>query len=190
MAEAASIHLLDRALAQSTQLVTEVTPDQLGWQTPCRDWVVRNLLRHMVGGLRNFRAVVAGEPMQSFDIVLEDGVLGSEFRRSAAALSAAWHEERVLDRPMAMFGEQVPAAFPLGLQITEQALHAWDLATTVRQAAALDDEIAEFALAFAEENMGPERRGTSFGPPLEAADGAGAYQRLAAFAGREVGDTG
>ncbi len=80
----------------------------------------------------------------------------------------------------------MPAVFPLSLQITEEALHSWDLATAIGHADALDEGIAEFALAFAEKNMGPERRGTSFGPPRQAQDGAGPYERLAAFTGRDV----
>ena len=190
MTDASPIDLLDRALAQSTRLVTSVTPDQLELQTPCSDWKVRDLLRHMVGGTRNFRATVAGEPMQNFDIVLDDDALAGEFRQGAAALIAAWREDGVLDRTMTMFGGEMPATFPLSLQITEEALHSWDLATAIGRTDALADELAEFALAFAEKNMGPDRRGASFGPPREAPDGAQAYERLAAYTGREVAPGG
>jgi uncharacterized protein (TIGR03086 family) len=186
MTDTSPIDLLDRALAQSTQLVTSVAPDQLELQTPCADWMVRDLMRHMVGGLHNFRATVAGEPMQSFDAVVDDDALAGEFRQEAAGLIAAWREDGALDRKMKMFGGEMPAEFPLGLHITETALHSWDLATAIGRTDALDDEIAEFALAFAQKNMGPERRGAAFGPPIEAPDGAPAYERLAAFTGREA----
>jgi len=138
MTDTSPIDLLDRALAQSTQLVTTVTPDQLELGTPCSDWVVRDLLRHMIGGLRNFRAVVAGEQMQKFDIVVDDDALAGDFRRDAAALIADWREDGVLDRKMTMFGGEMPAMFPLSLQITEQALHSWDLATAIGHTDALE----------------------------------------------------
>ncbi len=112
MSEASSIDLLGRALAQSTKLVTAVGPDQLNSPTPCADWVVRDLLRHMVGGLRNFRAVVEGEPMRSFDIVVEDDALAAEFRHGAAALITAWREDGVLDRTMTMSAVRCPRSFP------------------------------------------------------------------------------
>ncbi len=153
MAETSPVDLLDRALTQSTELFNRVTPEQLDWPTPCADWALRDLLRHMVGGVRNFRAVVAGEPMQSFDIVVDDAALSGEFRQEAAGLMAAWREEGVLDRRMTMFGGEMPAVFPLSLQITEEALHGWDMARAIGHGEALDDEIAEFALAFAERNM-------------------------------------
>ena len=186
MTDTSPIDLLDRALAQATRLVTSVTPDQLELQTPCSDWVVRDLLRHMVGGLRTFRAVVVGEPAPAFDVVVDDDALADDFREGAAALIAAWREEGALDRTMTMFGGEMPATFPLSLHITEETLHAWDLASAIGQTGALDDELAEFALAFAKKNMGPERRGAAFGQAREAPDGAGAYERLAAFTGREV----
>ena len=186
MSDTSPIDLLDRALGQSTQLVTTLTPDQFELQTPCSDWVVRDLLRHMVGGLRSFRGVVGGEPMQSFDVAVDDDVLAPAFRDNADELIAAWREDGALDRTMKMFGGEVPAVVPLSLQITEEALHSWDLATAIGQTDTLDDEVAEFALAFAQKNMGPDRRGTSFGPPLQAPDGASSYERLAAYTGREV----
>lgn len=147
---------------------------------------VRDLLRHMVGGTRNFLKVVEGEPMSNFDADDDDDALDRSYRDGAEALTAAWREDGVLERRMTMFGAEVPAVFPLNLQLTETALHSWDVATATDQRTSLDPQIAEAALAFTTKNMGPEQRSTSFGPEREAPPGAGPYERLAAFSGREV----
>jgi hypothetical protein len=49
---------------------------------------------------------------------------------------------------------------------------------------ALDPQVAERGLAFMEANLTQENRGPAFGPSQPAPEGADAYQRVAAFAGR------
>jgi uncharacterized protein (TIGR03086 family) len=186
MPDSSPVDTLDRALTQATRLASSVTGAQLDQPTPCSDWTVRDLLRHMVGGMRSFRGVVEGDKMSGFDVEVDDANLSAAYRDGAAALIAAWRQDGALDRRMTMFGGEMPATFPLNLQITETAIHSWDLATATAQQADLDPAIAEAALAFSEANMGPERRGAAFGPVRPAPAGAGAYERLAAFTGREV----
>ena len=185
MADPAPVEILARALDQATRLVSSVRPDQLEGATPCSGWTVRDLLRHMVGGTVSFRGMLEGGPMGRIEATVDDEQLDASYRDGAAALIAAWRENGALDRTMTMFGGEVPAVVPLNLQLTETAVHSWDLATSIGHGGELDDEVAEGALAFAEANLGPDRRGQSFGPPLEASPGAGAYERLAAFTGRQ-----
>ena len=65
-------------------------------------------------------------------------------------------------------------------------MHTWDLAARDRAARApLDDEVAERALAFMQQGLTDENRGPVFGPARSVADDAPAYDRLAAFAGRD-----
>jgi uncharacterized protein (TIGR03086 family) len=186
MPDTPPIDLLDRALAQAERLASAVQPEQLEQPTPCSDWTVRDLLRHMVGGTRSFRAVVEGRPAETFEAEIGDADLSRSYRDGADALIAAWREPGRLERTMTMFGGEVPATMPLGLQVTEAAVHAWDLATATGQDTALDPEVAEAALAFTTANLGPQWRGRAFGAEREAPPGAGPYQRLAAFTGREV----
>ena len=177
---------LVRGLDQATSLVAAVTPAELDLPTPCEGWTVRRLVRHMVGGMRSFTAVAEGGTMASFDVEVGDADLSASFRDGATELVAAWRAEGALEQRLTLFGREVPAAMPLNLQVTEVAIHGWDLATALGRADSLDPSVAETALAFAEANMGPEQRGQSFAPAREAPSGAGPYERLAAFTGREV----
>ena len=47
-------------------------------------------------------------------------------------------------------------------------------------------EVAELGLEFMQANLAPEMRKGAFGPEQPAPPGAGAYDRIAAFAGRHV----
>jgi hypothetical protein len=66
-------------------------------------------------------------------------------------------------------------------------VHSWDLATAMgRSTGDLDAEVAERGLAFMRANLTEDNRGPAFGPEQAAPEGADAYQRIAAFAGRSV----
>ena len=57
-----TIALLSRALSQMTTMLEQVPAESLDAPTPCRDWTVRELLRHVVcQNLRNFTASARGD---------------------------------------------------------------------------------------------------------------------------------
>lgn len=67
----------------------------------------------------------------------------------------------------------------------EIAVHGWDLAQALGVSTSqLDDAVAQDGLDFMSANLTADKRGPVFGPELEAPEGAGVYERLAAFAGR------
>ena len=70
--------------------------------------------------------------------------------------------------------------------IPEFAVHSWDLARSIGSQTALDDAVAEHALAFMSANLTPENRSGAFGPEISADSAASVHDRLAAFAGRSV----
>ena len=77
--------------------------------------------------------------------------------------------------------------FPPGMMLAELGVHTYDLATTFESPTGqLDPDVAEKALAFMQENLKPEIRGDAFDEEKPAPRDADAYQRLAAFAGRDV----
>ena len=70
-------------------------------------------------------------------------------------------------------------------QSAELGVHTWDLVRALGRSQALDDEVAERGRGFMQQNLPSERRGGAFGPEVPAPDDASAYERLAAFAGRD-----
>ena len=87
-----------------------------------------------------------------------------------------------------MADDAAPAPpLPVDWQCAELAVHTWDLATALgRSSGDLDAEVAERGLAFMRASLTEDNRGPAFGPERPAPDGADAYQRIAAFAGRSV----
>src|SRR5215467_16115849 len=100
-----TLALLERALDQTTAIIAAIPASQSGLPTPCPDWDVQALVRHLVGqDMRNFLVSARGE---TADWQAPAGELGedwaAEFRDRAGPLLAAWRAAD-LGQPIAMPG--------------------------------------------------------------------------------------
>lgn len=170
-----SLALLARGLDQAERLLGSVTTDDLPRCTPCEEWDVAELADHIVGGTAAFVRTVQGEEVDWTSPTPHiEGNHAAEFRVHADGLLAAWHA--VPDDA----GQPEP-----DWQTAEIAVHSYDLATALgKPTDDLDVEVAERGLAFMRANLKPKMRSMAFKPEQPAPDGANAYQRIAAFAGR------
>lgn len=164
--------IVARGLDQCVDLLRAVAPDDLQRPTPCSDWSVADLSDHIVNSTAGMVTMArGGEP---------DWANAAHHDEPATALTS---EGRALVEALASSD-----SFPEGMAAAELAVHTYDLATALgRETAGLDPEVAETGLAFMSASMTDDMRGDSFGPEQTAPDGADAYQRIAAFAGRSVG---
>ena len=176
MTTAESLRILGHALDQAGDVLDHVRADRLPLPTPCTDWDVAALADHLVEAPRRFLQMMRGQQPDwaAPPPHVEDG-WGPRFREAGDDLIHAWHQR----------GEDV--APPPQMQIAEIATHTWDLATALgRPISTLDPEVAETSLAFLQQMLKPDLRGSAFAPEQVLPDGAGPYDRLAAFAGRTV----
>jgi uncharacterized protein (TIGR03086 family) len=171
------LDVLGRGLDQTAGLVGEVSDDQLDRPTPCPDWTVADLVAHLVLGTENFARTVRGDQVDwsaPMPPVGPDRV--GAFREAADALLGAWRDR----------GTEGASIGP-DWQCAELAVHTYDLATALGSPTSdLDPLVAEHGLSFMQANLRPEIRGEAFGPEQPAPDGADPYERIAAFAGRQV----
>ncbi|WP_229051668.1 maleylpyruvate isomerase family mycothiol-dependent enzyme [Aeromicrobium sp. Leaf350] len=160
---------LTTAVFQLESLISSISPETDDAPTPCSEWVVRDLVDHVLHTTAGLTQMVKGEEVDwSAPVEHHDDSL-AEFRQRGAALLAAADDAQ------------------LGLPAAELAVHTWDLATALGQGTDdLDPAVAEVGHAFMLENLGPEQRQGAFDPEKPAPEGANAYERLAAFAGRSV----
>ncbi len=193
MKAAEPIELLSRALDQSECVIAGVRPEQGALPTPCRSWEVDRLLGHLLDDLRQFTARAAGgEATYGAPQAVEPGESArAAFRTGADGLLAAWNAAGELTGTVRLPGMgEVPARFPVDQQITELAVHTWDLAVATGQPTDLDPEVGETALAWGQGVLRPQFRGDEasgrvFGPEVATWEDAPVYDRLAAFYGRE-----
>ncbi|GAA1002082.1 TIGR03086 family metal-binding protein [Acrocarpospora macrocephala] len=182
--------VLSRALDQTGAVIARVRPEQATLPTPCRSWDVYALVNHVVDEVRQFAAVTGGGERNHLGVdVLGDDWAGA-YRRAADSLRAAWQRPGAMDGTVRLpFGE-VPAIWTIGQQITELAIHAWDIAKATGQPTDLDQDVARAAQEWGEANLKPEFRGdeadgSHIGPEIASSPDASLYDRLAAFGGRD-----
>ena len=176
-----------RALLRTGRIVAGVRPEQLHDPTPCRDWDVRLLLNHIIGGNYMFAEVARGGTAEATG-EMEDYTRpnpGSNYLTSAESVLAAWSEPGVMQRRCRMpFGE-IPAPAAVSIHFLDVVVHGWDLARATGQDTAIDADLAEEALDISHGFLSPELRALgAFGPEIPAADDDPLHARLVAFMGR------
>ncbi len=163
---------VERALAQITDVLGQVTPEDLERPTPCSEWTVADLSDHVVNSVAGMATMASGGQPDFTNTTHHDDPAAAVQREGQALVNALGSSS---------------GTFPEGMAAAELAVHTYDLTTALgRSTADLDPEIAETGLAFMSASMTDDNRGSAFGPPQPAPDDATAYQRIAAFAGRTV----
>ena len=168
--------VLRRGLDQLAGLLDDVPGGALDDPTPCPQWSVQDLVDHIVAAPSRFARMARGEAVDWSATPSAGRAPAAQFRSHAEDLLRAVADDAAPGRPI-----------PLDWQCAELAVHTWDLATALgRSSGDLDAEVAERGLAFMRASLTEDNRGPAFGPERPAPDGADAYQRIAAFAGRSV----
>ncbi|MBB5934397.1 TIGR03086 family metal-binding protein [Streptomyces zagrosensis] len=202
----------ERAADQLAALIDAVRPEQWTGPTPCSEFDVRELVRHVVAGTRTFaemgaaaaaaaatgaRAEAGPDAMgertggsrweTAIDDVPDDGWV-TAYAQARAQLTAAWADDTTLDALMRVPWGELPGRDVLLAGVLDAVAHAWDLARAIGDRRELDQELAGCTLEAAHRMLPPERRGapTPFGPVRPAPEGADAYEELAAWLGRHA----
>ena len=180
--------LLERALQQTAAIIAAIPSEQAGLATPCPEWDVRTLVRHLFGqDLRNFLVVAragAADWQAPADEPGEDW--GEAFRDRAAQLMTVWRAADLQEQVALPGGGQAALGGRVDQQIAELAMHDWDLTVATGQHADLDPVLAEYALGWSQKVLRPEFRGPdrAFGAEVPVPPDAPAYQRQAGWFGR------
>jgi len=185
------VGLLRRALDQAAAVIGTIRPDQAELATPCPDWNVRALVRHIVGhDLPNFMISARGE---NADWQSPPDELGTdwagEFAERARALLEVWRAADLNRMVTVPGGGEAPLRSRADHQITELAVHSWDLVRATGAPVTLDPALAEHALAWSRTMLRPQFRGPdkAFGDEVPVPEDAPGYDRLAGWFGRDPG---
>jgi uncharacterized protein (TIGR03086 family) len=186
-----SVELLQRVVNETTRVVDSLTPNELGNDTPCAEWTVRDVLNHITGGATMFAisAEQGSVPDDQIGQLMGGDNLGDDYKAAwgtAAKRAMSAFDGLDLSKPVTLpFGE-MPAGVALNIAIFDVATHACDIAESTGQSIA-DTDLLETALGFGKQMIGPELRVPGvFGPEQPCPDDAPITQRLFAFSGRTV----
>ncbi|MFF3616275.1 TIGR03086 family metal-binding protein [Streptomyces sp. NPDC002580] len=182
--------LYTRAAGQLASLIGTVRPEGLAGATPCAEYDVRTLLSHIVGGTRRIAVIGSGGDglaVRPFADGVPDDGWSAAYDEAAAEVGRAWADDARLEALVRVPWGEAPGRVALAGYVMEAVTHTWDLSEALGRPLGLDPELAEFALAIAARVLPDEGRDDPelpFGPVESAPEGAGAYERLAAWTGR------
>lgn len=185
---AEAISQLTRAVDATGQVISAISDAQWAGPTPCTEWTVSELVRHLVAGNNWFATAVDGKERQAIDEAAPaDADLPGAYRDSGTALIEAFGQPGALERSVTVPIGQVPGVVALHLRVTEILVHGWDAATATGQATEFPEDIAEAELTFTLGKLGDIPPGRfPFAPPHPVDDDAPAIERLVGCLGRDV----
>ena len=168
-------------------LLAHVRDDQLDSPTPCDDFDVRMLARHLNGTAHRAVALAAGDDVFAIPSIDEhhDAATYTNATDQAVAL---WSDDAKLVAPVRVPWGEVPGAGALWGYVNETLVHGWDLAVATGQNAETEPALAETTLAVARQFIPAEIRADDevpFDAVVEPRPEAGATERLANWSGRE-----
>jgi uncharacterized protein (TIGR03086 family) len=168
--------------------VHKIQKDQWSASTPCTDWDVRALVKHLVYESLWVPPMLEGKTIAEVGDTYEGDILGND-------PVAAW--DKADDRARASvtglrslesithlsFGD-VPADEYLTQVLFDLHIHGWDLRTAIADRAPMDEELTDHLYPWAEKTMELYRRGGVVGPPPPIPDDASMQTKILAQAGR------
>ncbi len=175
---AATVDQLAEVTARVGALVAGIKADQWTDPTPCPEWDVRALVRHLVLGNVADTSSLLTRPATARELL---GGFDATARALVEAYAPPGTPDRILEVP---FG-RVSGLMALHLRLTELIVHGWDLARATGQQAWFPDEVVAQELGFTAQalsGMPAERR--PFAAPFAAQPSAPVLDRLVSHLGR------
>lgn len=181
------------AVEQSVNAVAAVEPTDLSRPTPCADWNLADLLRHMVAQHRGFATALRGDGRDPDAWALPDTATGALARYETAAMDVlAAFDAAEPEQPVWLPELSTKAPFPAkrvqGFHLIDYVVHAWDVARAVGHDYALDPRVEPAATRIAFEVPNTAARGTPgalFGRVVPVGRAADPLSRILGYLGRD-----
>lgn len=177
-----------RAGARLATLIAAVPEDRWAAPTPCSEWTVRDLVRHLIAGNVKYAEIARGGEYTPGvpQVAIGDDPAG-RYRQTLSDMLQAWRAPKAFDREITLPGGQRGRAdVAAWIHLAETLGHGWDLAIATHQDPGFDDDVVIVSLEECRRRMPAHRSQGS--PFADAVNGAGRspMQQFAAYLGRTV----
>jgi uncharacterized protein (TIGR03086 family) len=181
------LDVLETELRTNDELLANVSTADLARPTPCREFVVGQLVDHMIGANNGLVGMTRGETWQAQRPAPEtaDDSPAARHLASSVDLMQALRARHVLDEVFDFGAVQMRGDVVLRQMLLEVVVHGWDLAKATGQRRPIDPDLAMQLLDEAKAYDGARTpEGTPYGPAVEVPSSASPGDRLLAFLGR------
>ena len=177
-----------------TVRVHAIAEDQWDNATPDTEWMVADLVEHLIDEHRWAAPLMHGQDLESAAKVVEgsrslpvDGGVGAnlaqEWDEAALLSNEAFTAPGALDREVELSRGATPVRSYLEEMIFDLTIHAWDLGQAIGYRGSLPDDLVS-AIYSAVSVMGDLSGSGMFAPPVDCADDAPTIDKLVAATGR------
>jgi uncharacterized protein (TIGR03086 family) len=185
--------LFKHATAPVTEVVTRITPEQLGAPTPCAEYDVRKLLNHLLywgpsleGAARKQTVPPPATPESEMDI---PGDWQPKLAAQLAVLTESWSDPAAWEGITHMGGPtELPAAMVGGMVTGEIVVHGWDLARATGQELSFDENLLAYVHKEVESGAEWGRDMGVYGPEVPVPADARLLHRILGLTGRDPGN--
>lgn len=182
---------LTPACQRTSDVLANVTDDQLSAATPCEQMPLSALVQHIGGLSLAFAAAARKDFGPLTDTPPTTGGLEPDWRTSfpvrLAELAKAWQDPTAWEGMTRAGGVDFPAEVGGLVALTEVVIHGWDVARATGQPYDVDAASADAVLPHVTETAAAGPVEGLFGPAVPIADDAPVLDRIIALSGRDPG---
>lgn len=182
-----AIEMYRRSVEDFGQRVMAIGADDWTRPTPCTDWNVRDLVRHLVYEELWTPPLLAGATIADVGDRFEGDIVGDDPQvawKEAAAHALAAAVPNVLSRTVHLSFGDFPGQEYLGQLTADHVIHAWDLARGINADDRLDPELVQFVYDFMAPQADQWAAAGVFAPAVDAPADADLQSKLLAMSGR------
>ena len=182
----------DDYVAASTifgQQIMDLTDDEWFFSTPCSEWDVRTIVAHVILGEAMLVDLLKGgviEPLTDIDVsILGPNPIATWRGTAVAAIDAASEKEvetKKYEHPLG----NIDGTTIIGLRVTENLVHASDIAQACGRQIELPEELADRCLDFWAPLTDALSASDMIGDPVMPPEDASPGTRLLCLMGREI----
>ncbi len=176
---------LAEALEAQVAMGQIVETADLGLDSRCPGWQVRDVLNHSIAVTLKFATFARGDT--DTPRTLKGDHLGADhraaLRNAATTAQDAWLDTDLGRTCHLPFGSY-PASIAAGINLFDVLAHCWDIAGPTRNPLVIPDHLWDEGLTAAHAVIGPGRDLDHYSPALEVVASASPAEKLLAFLGR------
>jgi uncharacterized protein (TIGR03086 family) len=180
---------IERSVVMTGHLVGGVDEGRWSAATPCAGWTVRDVVNHVVGGMRIFAAQLSGREAEAEH---EADWLGGDpvgaYAEAAELDLAGWRRPGAMAGTVSISLGTLPADFAAVIHLVELLVHGVDVAVATDQRHLIDETLCDRVLSSLVAMGGVDAYRTPgiFDTAVVAGPDASAHERLSAYLGRDL----